>query len=133
MKTIYSIIALIITCVILSFTFAIGGSNSKNYSIQKKTSFAADTVVKQGPLVTATFVVNEIGKVGYIKIKKVECDFCSKKEKAELSEAVIKALKESPDWKPGIQDGQPVKVHYTLPIRFIIEGNSLKMPSLRSN
>ncbi|MBC5775982.1 energy transducer TonB [Pontibacter sp. KCTC 32443] len=133
MKITYSIIALTITGVILSITLATGGINSKNYSRQEKEPFAADTVIKKGPLVIATFVVNEIGKVGSINIKKVECDFCSKKVKAELSEAVIKALKESPDWQPGIQNGQPVKVLYTLPIRFIVEGDSLKMPSLKSN
>ena len=36
----------------------------------------------------------------------------------ELDQAAIDAVKNSPKWAPGMQDGEPVNVKYTLPIVF---------------
>lgn len=35
-----------------------------------------------------------------------------------LDEAAIKVVKKMPDWKPGLKDGKPVPVQFTLPIAF---------------
>lgn len=36
----------------------------------------------------------------------------------DMDERVMKILKYSPKWKPGIKDGKPVRVKYTLPLVF---------------
>lgn len=38
-------------------------------------------------------------------------------------------LKLSPNWEPGIQNGKPVRVAYTVPIAFTIEGSHLVKPT----
>jgi protein TonB len=37
-----------------------------------------------------------------------------------LDEEAIRVLKLAPAWKPGIQNGKPVRVKFTLPISFMI-------------
>jgi protein TonB len=37
-------------------------------------------------------------------------------------EEAIRVLKNSPRWKPGIQNGRPVRVYYTVPISFTLSG-----------
>jgi len=37
-----------------------------------------------------------------------------------MDEEAVRVLKLAPAWKPGIQNGQPVRVKYTLPINFIL-------------
>jgi TonB family protein len=44
-----------------------------------------------------------------------------------LSDEVVRILKSSPKWTPGIQDGKAVRVKYTLPVDFRIEGNDAKL------
>lgn len=90
-----------------------------------------------------TFVIDEVGNVTqpsllrgikcdgtlYIypngKVKKdkpgkgaTEWD-CNKGPKLIYQEAV-RVIKAMPKWKPGIQDGKPVKVQYNLPIKFTL-------------
>ncbi len=40
------------------------------------------------------------------------------------NEEAIRVLKMSPAWKPGVQNGQPVRVRYTLPINFLINDDN---------
>ena len=35
-----------------------------------------------------------------------------------LDQAAIDVIRTLPDWKPGMQNGQPVNVRYTLPVVF---------------
>jgi protein TonB len=35
-----------------------------------------------------------------------------------LDEEAVRVLKSSPNWKPGIMNGRPVRVAYTMPIHF---------------
>ncbi|HQS06884.1 MAG TPA: energy transducer TonB, partial [Daejeonella sp.] len=37
-------------------------------------------------------------------------------------EEAIRVLKNAPAWKPGIQNGRPVRVAYTMPIFFQLAG-----------
>lgn len=39
----------------------------------------------------------------------------------EIKEEVLKLVKKMPKWQPGMQDGQPVRVRYTMPITFKLE------------
>ena len=36
-------------------------------------------------------------------------------------EEAVRVLKNSPKWKPGIQNGRPVRVAYTMPISFTLQ------------
>lgn len=38
----------------------------------------------------------------------------------DLDQEVLRIIKIMPAWKPGQQDGEKVKVYYTLPVRFIL-------------
>ena len=38
-------------------------------------------------------------------------------------EAAISAIKKMPKWKPGLQNGTPVKVYFTLPVAFDFSHN----------
>lgn len=56
------------------------------------------------------FVVDRQGKVNNIQVKR-SID-------PALDQAAIDVLRALPDWKPGMQNGKPVNVRYTLPIVF---------------
>jgi protein TonB len=60
--------------------------------------------------VIVKFIVNEDGNITDTRVEKG----VSK----ELDEEAIRVVKNMPQWKPGIQNGKPVKVYYTLPIVF---------------
>lgn len=59
------------------------------------------------------FVVDEDGNITDCKIAKSIGGGCD--------EEAMRVLKSMPSWKPGMQDGKPVKVYYTLPISFQLE------------
>ena len=42
----------------------------------------------------------------------------------ESSEEALRLIKSMPNWTPGTQQGIPVKVKYTLPIKFNLGGNN---------
>lgn len=58
----------------------------------------------------AKFIVDASGSLRDIEIVKPLAPDCD----AE----VIRVLKTMPDWKPGMKDGKPVSVYYTLPVNF---------------
>lgn len=60
--------------------------------------------------VVLQFVVDKAGKVGNIQVKR-SID-------PALDRAAIDVIRTLPDWKPGMQKGQPVNVRYTLPVSF---------------
>ncbi|WP_243837311.1 energy transducer TonB [Mucilaginibacter gilvus] len=37
-----------------------------------------------------------------------------------LSNEAIRVMKESPPWNPGLQDGKPVRVQYSIPVAFTL-------------
>ncbi len=61
-------------------------------------------------IVYVKFVVNEDGRISNIETVKDIGDNCG----AEAT----KLLADMPDWIPGVQNGQKVKVYYTLPVKF---------------
>ncbi|HIY48866.1 MAG TPA: energy transducer TonB [Candidatus Barnesiella excrementavium] len=60
--------------------------------------------------VVVQFVVDKEGKVGNIQVVRSIDKM--------LDQAAIDVVRALPDWKPGMQDGQPVNVRYTLPVNF---------------
>ncbi|MDQ3291609.1 MAG: M56 family metallopeptidase [Bacteroidota bacterium] len=66
--------------------------------------------------VVAEFVITKAGKITDIKIVKS----LSPETNAEAK----RVIKQMPDWEPGKQDGKPLNVKYTLPIRFALNDAS---------
>lgn len=63
--------------------------------------------------VIVEFVVGKTGKIEDIKILRgVD---------PALDNEVIRVLKNAPAWKPGYQRGNPVKVKFTLPVKFALQ------------
>jgi len=60
--------------------------------------------------VLSQFVVNAEGDVTEIKILNGVCD--------DIKKEALKLLNDMPKWRPGMADGKPVDVLYTLPIKF---------------
>lgn len=61
-------------------------------------------------MVYVKFVVDELGKAKAPQVLKSPHNL--------LSDEAIRVIEVMPNWSPGIQKGQPVKVFYTLPINF---------------
>jgi len=56
------------------------------------------------------FVIDKTGKVtDVVAVRGVE---------KSLDKEAVRVIKAMPEWKPGMKDGQPVKVKYTIPINF---------------
>jgi len=66
--------------------------------------------VKQ--LVVVQFVCERDGSLTDIKVVRSIGDGCD--------EEAIRVVKNSPKWKPGIQNGRPVRVMYSVPINFTL-------------
>jgi TonB family protein len=43
-----------------------------------------------------------------------------------LKEEAVRSIKTSPRWKPGIQNGKPVRVQYTIPVNFALNNSAPK-------
>ncbi len=63
--------------------------------------------------VAATFVINKDGSLSEAVIVKEIGGGCG--------EEVLRVLALMPNWLPGEVDGQPVRVRFTLPVRFALE------------
>ena len=56
------------------------------------------------------FVIDKTGKVtDVVAVRGVD---------KSLDKEAVRVIKAMPSWKPGIKDGEPVKVKYTIPINF---------------
>ncbi|MGE8429529.1 MAG: energy transducer TonB, partial [Sphingobacterium sp.] len=64
-------------------------------------------------VVEVSFVVEKDGSLTDINIKR---DL-----KYGTGDAAVRLLKKAKKWKPGIQNGRPVRVAYTLPIRLNLQ------------
>ena len=62
--------------------------------------------------VIVSFVVDEDGSISDVQLMHGIGGGCD--------EEAIRVVKGMPAWKPGKQNGKPVKVRYTLPIRFVV-------------
>jgi len=63
--------------------------------------------------VYVTFVVGKDGKTKWVKVlRSVD---------PVLDDEVVRVVKSSPDWKPGLQRDNPVNVSFSLPVKFVPE------------
>ncbi|MDP5139264.1 MAG: M56 family metallopeptidase, partial [Spirosomaceae bacterium] len=62
------------------------------------------------------FVVQKNGEIGDIKILKSIGYGCD--------EEAVRVISQMPKWTPGKQNGKPVNVYFTMPIKFALEGKS---------
>lgn len=60
--------------------------------------------------VIVRFIIDENGKVGTVSILKSVHPL--------IDEEAMRVVRSMPDWKPGFIDDKPVKVYYSLPIKF---------------
>jgi protein TonB len=70
----------------------------------------------QGSVITS-FVVMKDGSIGDVKVVR-GIGFGADEE-------AVRVIKNMPKWFPGMQNGQPVNVQYTLPISFTLDGKQL--------
>ncbi|WP_183566827.1 energy transducer TonB [Mucilaginibacter sp. SP1R1] len=66
--------------------------------------------------VIVTFVVEKDGSLTDIKVTRGIGSGCD--------EEAVRVLKASPKWKPGIQNGRPVRVQYSVPISFTLASDN---------
>jgi protein TonB len=62
--------------------------------------------------VVLTFVVERDGSLTDIKVLR--------SLGSGTDEEAVRVLKASPKWKPGIQNGRPVRVQYSIPVNFTL-------------
>ncbi len=99
-------------------------AKKQEYSLQKLMGFVGthlkypEEARKKGiqGTVIAQFVVKKDGSIGKLKIIRDIGEGCG-----DAVMAVLKTIQELPDkWTPGKQNGQPVNVMYTLPVKFAL-------------
>jgi protein TonB len=94
-----------------------GGQDSMNRFIQRNLQYpdlARDNNI-QGT-VYACFVVEKDGKVDEVKILRSMIPPC-----IACDSEVIRVIKKMPKWKPGAQQGKPVRVQFNLPVKFSLQ------------
>jgi protein TonB len=90
-----------------------GGAAGWNKFLQKNLRYPPEAIDKNiSGKVFVSFVVEKDGQLSNIKVDR-GAGF-------GMDEEAARVLKLSKAWKPGMQNGQPVRVRYTLPISFSI-------------
>lgn len=69
---------------------------------------------KQQGRVIVSFVVEKDGSITNVRVVKSVTP--------ALDEEAIRVVKAMPKWNPGMQNGEPVRVNYTVPISFLLYG-----------
>ena len=92
-----------------------GGDIYKFWNWAHKKVVYPDDAIKKGlhGKVMVSFVVNEDGRTENVQLIKSLDPI--------LDKEAVNVIKKSPKWKPGQQDGKPVKVKYTISIIFILQ------------
>lgn len=95
-----------------------GGDDARRDYLTKALVYP-DAAKKNGTegIVYVTFVVEKDGKVSGVKVLRGIGDGCD--------ESASNAVKSMPAWKPGMQRGKPVRVQFTMPIKFSLEKNKV--------
>lgn len=75
---------------------------------------SSSTGKKETVTVTLKFLVDEQGDLSEVRIFKSS-------ENELLDEEAIRVVESMPQWKPAISKGQPVKMYYTLPLKFVLQ------------
>lgn len=100
-----------------------GGTNAMFDFIRKNVKYPESAKEKgiEGR-VYVNFVIDKDGSISDIKVLRGLCK--------EIDEEAVRVVKAMPKWNPGMQDGEPVRVQYTLPFYFKISGNENTMTAL---
>ncbi|MDZ4845784.1 MAG: energy transducer TonB [Chitinophagales bacterium] len=67
--------------------------------------------------VYAKFIIEKNGEVGNVEVAKSS-------GAGILDSAVVSHVQAMPAWKPGTQQGKPVRVQYVVPVKFYLSGGS---------
>ena len=80
-------------------------------------------------MVVLQFVINKDGLIENIEVKRKVGGGCD-----EAAVAVVERMNDMEEkWTAGTQDGKPVKVAYTLPIKFKLQGKKKKKRLFKKN
>ena len=92
-----------------------GGQQAMMKFIAENTQYPAKAMEKgiQGR-VFCQFVVEKDGRVSNIQVVRTSGD-------ASLDKEAVRVISSMPKWNPGIQQGKPVRVVYTLPVSFRLQ------------
>lgn len=96
-------------------TFEGGDLNTFRNWVQKALEGKYPTIAAENNIsgtVNLSFVVDATGSIANIEI--------ASSPHSSLSEAAIKAMQSAPKWKPGSQRGKPVKVKFSMPVKFVL-------------
>lgn len=63
--------------------------------------------------VVCTFIVNTDGSITDVKV--------TKSVDPSLDKEAVRVIKNMPKWTPGMQEGQPIRVRYTVPVTFRLQ------------
>ncbi|HEY2583680.1 MAG TPA: TonB family protein [Mucilaginibacter sp.] len=90
-----------------------GGINAFYEFLSKNIKYPGESRQKgiQGKVIIS-FIVEMDGELTNFEVKKSVAD--------DIDQEALRVLKMSPKWKPGVQNGLPVRVAYTVPISFSI-------------
>ncbi len=90
----------------------VGGESERNKYLSKNLKYpeTAKDAGNEGRVIVE-FIVNEDGTIGETKVVKAL-------EDESLNEEALRVVSEMPAWEPGKQNGENVKVAFTLPIQF---------------
>lgn len=100
-----------------------GGVNAMFDFIQKNVKYP-ESAKKKGieGRVFVQFVVEKDGSLSSFQVLRGLND--------ELNDEAIRVLKMMPKWKPGMKDGKPVRVQFTMPFNFKINGTENTLTAL---
>ena len=69
---------------------------------------------KQQGRVIVSFIVDKDGSIGDVTV--------AKSVAPSLDEEAVRVMKSMPNWNPGMQNGKPVRVKFTVPVSFKLDG-----------
>ena len=90
-------------------TFDLGTFIGENASLP-----ASRSGKKEALKVTLRFAVDENGDLDEVKVLKTSGD-------RGVDDEAVRIVESMPKWKPAMSKGKPVKVYYTLPLKFTLE------------
>jgi len=74
--------------------------------------------------VIVTFIVEADGSLTNIKVLRAPSQ--------TLSDEAVRVISLSPKWEPGVQNGKPVRVQYTVPVAFTLGNNDKKVGEINT-
>ena len=91
-----------------------GGEQAMMDFVAKNVTYPKEAMEKEiSGRVFVSFIVEKDGSVNEVNVKKGIGGGCD--------EEALRVVKAMPKWKPGKQDGKPVRVHFLLPITFKLQ------------